>query len=207
MTNDVIESWRGFFGSLKKEGGLNFAMEVRNKESSGAAHLQSFLRDYDIIPTGDSFHKEIQVSNNSRILYSRVFGLGDHTKWSFSTSELRELKEKIEKTPATRRYVTFHNITMYEDGARLKHMLKQEGHELLAHVTGVESLKEALEAEAIQFPASARELSSKLAWRTVIMPDGRRIHLNQIIDCLSETNRLDSIEQILKACSPVFASN
>jgi len=204
VTTQIVQGWRSFFSSVKKEAGLKYSIEVRNRNSLKNSLLQSFLMEYDIIPTSDPSRDKIQISAYSKIQYSRVLGLGDHTKWSFSTGELVQLKEKVSKTPATRRYVTFHNITMYEDGARLKQMLDQEGNELLAPVTGIGSLKQALVAEKLQYPISSHDLSSKLAWRTVVIEDGLRIHANEITDRLSPNIQFESTEHILTACERLF---
>jgi uncharacterized protein YecE (DUF72 family) len=206
VTREVVDGWRNFFSSLKNTRDLNFAIEVRNPTSVNNAYLRSFLNDFDIIPTSDPFKSELQASSSSRILYSRVFGLGEHTKWSFSTTELQDIEQRVAKTPANRRYVTFHNITMYEDGARLKNMLNQEGHELLAPVTGVNSLKESLVAERLRFPVSAEEMTSQLSWRTMVLPDNRRIHVDEITRNLDQNIRFDSLEQILAGCKPIVES-
>jgi uncharacterized protein YecE (DUF72 family) len=207
VTNSVIENWRVFFTSLKKESGLNFAIEVRNQSTSRSALLKSFLENYDIIPTTDPTRGEIAVSRDSRILYSRVFGPGEHTKWSFSTAELENLKEKVSKTPAARRYVTFHNITMYEDGARLMRMLKREGNDVISPITGINSLKQAVLAERIEFPISGQELTSRLAWRTIDAGEGRWIHVNEVTQNLPKETRFESLGQVLDECQPYLESS
>ncbi len=207
VTREVVESWRGFFSSLKREREMSFAIEVRNRKASESPLLKSFLNDYDIVPSSDPTRSEIGVSRDSKIQYSRVFGLGEHTKWSFSTRELEELIQKVSKTPAARKYMTFHNITMYEDGARLMRMLKQEGNEPLSPVVGIASLKEAVVAERIDFPISNRELSSRLAWRTVTAVDGRRIHADEIMGHLPGDVRFESLQQVLDRYESSFQSS
>ena len=120
VSRQVVDKWKDFFSSAKKERGLSFAIEVRNPSVASANYVQSFFKDYDIVTTSDASKNEVILSSRSKILYSRVFGLGDHTKWSFSTGELEALKERVEKVPATKRYITFHNITMYEDGGEIE---------------------------------------------------------------------------------------
>ena len=202
VTNTVLQNWRGFFGSLKKEKGLNFAIEVRNPHGDRNA-LRALMDDYDIIPTSDPSRGEIEPSNDSKITYSRVFGRGEHTKWTFSSRELEELKQKVLKTPATRRYLTFHNMTMYEDGVRMKQLLQPEGRDLEASIVGIDSLKESIIAERIQFPIIGRELSSRLAWRTVGIPGGQRVHVNEIMKNLEGT-RFGSFGEVLDKCEPHF---
>ncbi len=178
-------------------------MEVRNPNGDRRG-IESLQEDYDIIPTTDPSRSEIGVSKDSRILYSRIFGPGEHTRWSFSTRELEELKQKVSTTPATRRYLTFHNLTMYEDGARMKNMLSPEGRDLEPAVVGIDALKQAVIAERIRFPILSQELSAKLAWRTVGTVDGRQVHVDEIMKSMGNGIRFESLGQILEKCGPMF---
>ena len=202
VSREVVENWRGFFSSLKKEKGMNFAIEIRNKKSSENQTVRSFLDNFDIIPTSDPTRNPLEVSSNSRIQYSRVFGPGEHTKWNFSTKELESLRHIVVQTKASKRYVTFHNITMYEDGARLKELVKQDGKDLTAVFTGIDSLKQAIISEGIKYPISSEELSSKLGWRTVALPDGSRIHVDEVLGNLHESIIFDSLEDIVVKYKP-----
>ena len=180
VTKEVIANWHQFFGSMQKEQGLYYAFEVRNPKTKTDPFLQSFIQDNDFIPCDDISRDDLKPSDDSKILYSRVFGLGDHTKWSFATPELEEMKEKIASISATRKFVTFHNMTMYEDGARMKELLKPARGDPSGATVGIASLEEVLLAEEIEFPISGQELASQIAWRTITSPDGRRIHPNEI---------------------------
>jgi uncharacterized protein YecE (DUF72 family) len=203
VTDSIVQGWRGFFGSVKKEKGLHFAMEVRNPNGDKRG-IRLLQEDYDIIPTSDPSLGEIGQSKDSRILYARIFGPGEHTKWSFSTQELEELKQKVSRTPATRRYLTFHNISMYEDGARMKNILSSEGKDLEPTLVGIAALKQALIAERIHFPILSQELSSKMAWRTVGTVEGRQVHVDEIMKSLDNNIRFESLGQILERCGPMF---
>ena len=204
VTTAVVKKWRDFFGSVKREKGLHLAVELRNS-SGDKRGIQSFEDDHDIIPVSDPYRSEIQVSKGSKIQYSRIFGLGEHTKWSFSTGELEELRQKMTKTPATRRYVTFHNITMYEDGARMRNMLAQGGKDLDTSFVGIDALKQAIIAERIHFPILCADLSQKLAWRTIGIPNGRQEHVNNILTNIGTDVRFEYLEDALRKCSPLFS--
>jgi uncharacterized protein YecE (DUF72 family) len=198
VNRQVVDNWRNFFSSAKKERGLNFAIEVRNPSSANAAYLQSFFQDSDIIPTSDVSKNEVSSSSRSKILYSRVFGAGDHTKWSFSTSELETIREKVEKIEASGHYVTFHNITMYEDGARLKNLIK-DGVDLVPESpVGRDSLKEAIISARLAFPLSKKELLSNLVWRTIATENGLRIHVDEALRRMSDDAKINSIDDVLK---------
>jgi len=200
VTNIIVEKWRGFFSTLRDEKGLNYAFEVRNQSSKSNSGLQSFIRDNDIIPCGDISREDVKPSADSKIMYSRVFGHGDHTKWSFATSELVDLKDRVTRTKANRKYVTFHNITMYEDAARLREILKPGSKDFSGSSSGIESLKEALLAERIEFPITGQELTSRIAWRTITTSEGRRIHANEITIRLPQKDTFESLDEILAGC-------
>jgi uncharacterized protein YecE (DUF72 family) len=205
VTKDVIAKWRNFVSTTRREREIHLAFEVRNEASTRNPALWTFMDDHDIIPVGDPFRNEIKVSSDSKIQYSRVFGPGEHTKWSFSTSELEDLKDKVVKTPAKKRYVTFHNMTMYEDGARMRSMVRTGGSEPHPPVSGIESLREALVAERISYPTSSAELSARLAWRTVATPDGVKIHPDEVTRKVPGNVRFDSLDQVLQTFEPLFA--
>ena len=125
VTNQVVTDWRDFFNSAPKpKNALHYAFEIRNLASANSNQVKSFLAENDIIPTTDASREKVEPSAESKIVYSRVFGHGNHTQWSFDSTELKELKEKVGSVPARRRYVTFHNITMYEDASRMRGLVK-----------------------------------------------------------------------------------
>jgi len=201
VTRQVVDNWKNFFSSVKKERGLSFAIEVRNPNVASANYMQSFFKDYDIVPTSDASKNEVRSSNRSKILYSRVFGLGDHTKWSFSTGELEELKERVEKVPATKRYITFHNITMYEDAARLKNLIKDGVDLPPERPFGRDSLKQAIVSARILFPISKEDLLSDLSWRVITAENGIRMRPNVALGQTPEGFMFKSIDEILRAYS------
>jgi len=198
VTRQVVNNWKNFFSSARKEHGLSLAIEIRNLGAVNSNYLSSFFEDYDIIPTSDVSRNEVRTSNRSKILYSRIFGLGDHTRWSFSTSELGGLKEKLEKVSASKKYVTFHNITMYEDAARLKNLIR-EGVDLdPVRPIGKESLKQGIISSRIVFPVSYSELLAELSWRVITAENGRRVHADEAINKLPDVFKFNSIDEILK---------
>ncbi len=204
VTRSVVQNWCDFFASANKESGLRFAMEIRNPDGD-KEEIRSFQEDYDIIPVSDPFRNEIEVSKDSKIQYSRIFGFGEHTRWNFSTSELLELKLKLARTSASKRYLTFHNLSMYEDGARMKKMISPEGADLEPSLVGTEALRQAIIAEGIHFPILSQDLSSKLTWRTLGTFDGRHVRINEILDDLGRNVQLKSLEETLSLCSSLFS--
>jgi len=198
ITKEVVQGWSEFFKSLSKLRDLDFAFEIRNTESSKSNYVRAFFADHDIIPcTDDSKVEKPETSSRSRILYSRVFGSGDHTKWNFSTEELKALKQKVEKVPANRRYVTFHNITMYEDGARMKNVVKEGKDILPKREVGLESLKRSMIAARIDFPISIEKLLAEMSWRTIDMGNDVSIHADKVLKELPDGSNFQSLDDVI----------
>jgi len=203
VTRNVITGWRNFFSSVGRKSGVHPAIEVRHNDFAHSPLLHSFFRDFDIIPVNDPSRNEIDFSSVSGIQYSRVFGRGEHTIWSFSTSELEELKDKVMSTSSVRKYVTFHNITMYEDAARMREIVRPGGSEPHLSISAIDSLKEALVAERIVYPVTRSELSARLGWRVLVANETQRVHCDELIDKAQDTQEFDSMPQVLDICRPL----
>jgi uncharacterized protein YecE (DUF72 family) len=203
VTDEVINDWRQFLDSLSARkaasNALRFAFEVRNKATNSSEHLREFFHDYDIIPSMDASRlNELQASEKSKIVYTRVFGQGNHTEWSFDSDELGEIEKKVESTPAKKRYVTFHNMTMYEDASRMRNKVR-EGVETHSAFRGQESLRSLVSPPRVEYPLSKEELTEKLGWRTLETDSGHFIHLSQILDPLPPAATFKSPDQLLEA--------
>ena len=207
VTLETVKNWRRFFQGLKKMRDVHYAFEIRNAGSANNDYLRKFLSDFDIIPTSDvSREDKLETSNDSQILYSRVFGLGDRTKWSFSTDELITLREKVEKIPAARKYVTFHNITMYEDGARMKNLIKEGKDVLPQRELGLASLKREMVASRIEYPVTKDTLLREMTWRTIDVGRDLSVHADKILAGLRGEKSYESMDDILRDLSPSIKS-
>ncbi len=212
VTDKVLKGWSDFMHSITasskkmKTRKLSLAFEIRNAKSAESTTIRSFLDEYDIIPSTDALRtSKLGVSRNSKILYTRVFGLGEHTKWSFDTNELASLTRKIEKTPAKRRYVTFHNITMYEDAARMKNIV-QSGHDQVQKgPIGLDSLKRVMLFGRVKYPVSKKSLLEEFAWRTFSIGPEKKVHLEEVLQKLPE-REYNSIEDLIQFLSQMTES-
>ena len=216
VTREVISDWRSFFKTAEKRGvrrnpGLNYAFEVRSSSNNNSAgdssSLQEFYDEFDIIPTGDASRSDVRPSSDSKILYTRVFGPGDHTKWSFDSNEIENLKKKVESIPARRRYVTFHNITMYDDASRFKSSVHGEDREITLQkrlgepADGGESLRRTLLLSRVKFPVSKQELEKQVGWKTFDTSGGRKVHVSEPLNRLEdeEEKKYNSVDEIMES--------
>jgi len=91
---------------------------------------------------------------------------------------------------------------MYEDGARMRSLVKG-GHELLPQgEKGLEALKRSLLSARIEFPISKNALMKEMSWRTIDLDDQRRIHADEILGKLPEKTSFESLEEVI-----TYASN
>ncbi len=209
VTDDILKGWNEFMSSVAtkrkaRSHELLFAFEVRNPKCSSSPLVKSFFDEHDIIPCEDASRVErLSVSSGSKILYSRVFGPGEHTKWSFDTEELSSLAKKVEDTHAQKRYVTFHNITMYEDAARMKAVVAGGRDQIPTGPGGLDSLKRVIALGRMRYPVSKKSLLEEFAWRTISLEPDRKIHLGEILQRLPE-KQYESVEEISELISSVI---
>ncbi len=211
VTNEILRNWKDFMREVRtkkrmKSRDLCIAFEIRNEKSAESSQVRSFLSEYDIIPTTDASRAvKLGVSSNSKILYTRVFGFGEHTKWSFDTNELASLAKKVEKAPARRRYVTFHNVTMYEDAARMRNILRTGHDQAQKGPTGLDSLKRVIVLGRVKYPASKKSIIEEFGWRTFNLELQKKIHAGEIFQKLPE-RMYDSVEEIIQFLSQITES-
>ncbi len=204
VTKDLVRDWRDFFSSITREAGrseLKFALEIRNPTAKDSDDLARLVQDYDIIPTTDACRdSSVAASVDSKIVYTRVFGQGDHNKWAFDSQELSDLGDKLSEVKARRRYVTFHNLTMYEDASRMKTILKTgKDHEQPSNAPiGLDSLKRVIATGGMKYPATKQALIEEFDWKTYNRNRGQRAHVGEALRLLEERH-YDSIEDVMQS--------
>lgn len=209
VTGEIVRGWKEFMLSIgtkrkTKSHDLHFAFEIRNAKSVSSPLAMSFFDEYDIVPSEDASRvNKLGVSYGSKILYSRIFGPGDHTKWSFDTKELTSLAKKVEETSARKRYVTFHNITMYEDAARMKNVVESGSDQIPKGPRGLDSLKRVVALGRVKYPASKKSLVEEFAWRTFNLEPEKKVHVGEILQRLPE-RQYGSVDEIIQQISLVI---
>jgi len=201
VTEDTVKSWRDFLNSTSSSGKEvpHLAFEIRSEGSRRLPYVNSFFREYDITPTEDaSRESELSSSGESKIFYTRVFGQGYHTRWSFDSEELKKLEKKVEAVEAKKRYVTFHNFTMYEDASRMKNIVKT-GKELSSSSRpAYETFDRTLAMARVKFPITKGSLFEECGWRTYEESSGQKFHLGKLLERLPEGRKFQSLEEILE---------
>jgi hypothetical protein len=138
----------------------------------------------------------------SDVLYTRVFGKGQHNIYQFTDEELGEIDQKIVKSNSSRTAVSFHNVKMYKDAARFK-IFKETGQfTTVTGATGQQSLRKILLEDA-RFPATKQELVSKQGWKVIDLTENQRIHASALLEKLPD-HKFGNIKEVLANLPPRF---
>jgi len=194
FTDLKIQSVRNFFQSANLKG-IRIAWEVRQTGTQTLpTNLVKLMKDFNIVHCVD-LSKE-KPAYKSDVLYTRLFGKGEHNIYQFTDEELKDIDKKAIRTSHAKVIVSFHGLRMYKDAARFK-IYKQTGRfPPVTKSVGLESLKEVLN-EDTKFPTTKQQLIQKQGWKVIDLSPTKRIHASQILQTLPEQT-YRNMEDILK---------
>jgi uncharacterized protein YecE (DUF72 family) len=201
VTKAIVARWRDFFGSVsRRTNTLHYAIEPRGQVLA-SSDFEDLLYRFDLVLTSDISRVEAISSPKSKIMYSRIFGLGDHTKWSFDTDELQNVARKLSRAPAGKKYVTFHNLTMYEDASRARSIINTGTDQAVSANApkGLVSLSRSISTGKLVYPASKQDLIREFGWKTFDLQAYRKEHVAKYLEMLPDGNReYSSPESVLE---------
>jgi uncharacterized protein YecE (DUF72 family) len=195
FTDEKIESVRNFFeGVNQKE--IRVVWELRRKRGEPVPpDLVAVMRDHNIIHCVD-FSKE-EPAIESDIVYSRVFGKGEHNIYQFTDKEIKEVDNNVARRNPDLAAVSYHNVRMYKDAARHK-VYKETGE--FPSVTGSEgeqSLRKVLMEDA-RFPITKTELLKDQGWKVIDLTEDTRVHARALLGKLPN-KQYENIEEIMES--------
>lgn len=161
-------------------GTVKLAWEVRGRMGQGTIGL---MRELGIIHCAD-ISMELPFVD-SDIMYSRLFGKGEHNLYQFDDSELVKIDERVKESKSGKVYLTFHGARMYADAARLKVYEKSGTFPKVTKAIGLESLRSVLEEDA-KFPASKNELIEKQGWKVFDLTEKEHVHASVLLEKLPD---------------------
>jgi uncharacterized protein YecE (DUF72 family) len=188
-----IDEARNFFESVDHKG-IKLVWEVRqNRGESLPYDLLRLMGDQGIVQCVDLSKENPAVKSD--MLYSRVFGKGQHNVYQFVDEELGEIDLKIAKSGSSRTAVSFHNVRMYKDAARFK-IFKETGQfPSVTGTTGQQSLKKVLVEDTI-FPSTKQELINKQGWKVIDLTKNQRVHASVLLEKLPD-RRFGNIKEVI----------
>jgi uncharacterized protein YecE (DUF72 family) len=193
FSREKIESIRDFFESFNLTG-VRIVWEVRRRRGEPVpSSLISLMQEYSVIHCVDLSREESAI--DSSIVYTRVFGKGEHNIYQFTDEELMEIDEKIISKESDTAVISFHNVKMYKDAARYKIYKQTKEFFPVTKAKGQQSLREVLMEDA-EFPASKEELIWDQGWKVIDLTDDRRIHAHRLLEQLPD-KRFRDIEEVM----------
>jgi uncharacterized protein YecE (DUF72 family) len=176
-------------------GKLRLALEIRGAQPSRLpVELLRVMQEYDMIHCTDVSKGEMPAYG-SDILYSRLFGKGEHNIYQPTDEELAEIDNKVSNSNAQKIAMSFHFVRMYKDAARLR-IYKQTGR--FPKVTGSEgisSLEEVISEDA-RFPSTKQEIMRSQGWKLFDLSQDKRVHTRDFLQQLPEKT-YDSVDEII----------
>jgi uncharacterized protein YecE (DUF72 family) len=186
-TRDVKE----FFSSIDSKG-VRLAWEMRAKPTLEAVNL---MEELGIVHSVDLSRET--PAFKSDVVYTRLFGKGEHNIYQFADEELEEIDQKIVKSEAKIVVASFHGLRMSIDAARFKAYKEKDVFLPVTAYSGVDSVRAVLNEDA-RFPSTKAELVKDQGWKVVDLKADKRVHLSELLSKLPEKT-YHSVNEVVKA--------
>jgi len=164
---------------------LRIALEIRGAQPSKLpSELVKTMQEYNMIHCVD-LSKGETPAYESDILYSRLFGKGQHNIYQPSDEELAEIDKKATNGAFQKIILSFHFVRMYKDAARLKIYKETGKFPQITKYTGLASLEEILKEDA-QFPTTKEALIQHQGWKLFDLTQDKRLRVADFLEKLPE---------------------
>jgi uncharacterized protein YecE (DUF72 family) len=194
FTKEKIQSIKCFFDNFDRRGS-EIVWEIRKKDKKPLSpQLVGLMNDYNILHCVD-LSKE-SPALESKTVYSRIFGKGEDNVYQFTDEELIQIDSKIMNKDPAKAVLTFHNVRMYKDAARLK-IYKDKGYfPSVTNAVGKESLRKVL-LEDLRFPITKKQLIKEQGWKVIDLHGNKKTHVSSLLEKLPK-QEFTNLEQILE---------
>jgi len=146
--------------------------------------LLKIMQDKDMVHCVD-LSKGEEPAYDSDLLYTRLFGKGQHNIYQPTDEELVEIDRRASVSKSQKVSMSFHFVRMYKDAVRLKRYKQTGKFPMITKSTGVSSLEEVLR-EDVEFPSTKQQLIRKQGWKLFDMTETVRIHAEEALQELPE---------------------
>lgn len=198
-TQTSISSLRDFLSSIDL-GKLRLALEIRGASSSKLpTDLVRTMQHYEMVHSVD-LSKGETPAYKSDILYSRLFGKGQHNVYQPTDGELQEIDDRASKGNFERVVMSFHFVRMYKDAARLKIYKETGKFPTVTRSTGLESLEGVLE-EDTTLPSTKQEIVQSQGWKLFDLSKEERVRTEEFLQKLPDRT-YNTIGEIITALRP-----
>ena len=194
MDKKAVDTAREFFSASTLQS-VRLVWELRAPLTAIVAEL---MRDLNVIQAIDLSKETPSVE--SSILYSRLFGKGEHNIYQFTDEELLDVDQKIESASPRVAALSYHGVRMNVDAARFMQYKKTGKFLPITEFTGIDSARSVLSEDA-EFPMSKSELIKHQGWKVIDLTLEKRIRLSQLLSRVPEKtyNSVDEVAEALEA--------
>jgi uncharacterized protein YecE (DUF72 family) len=198
FTEQTIDNIKNCFQRLREQD-IQVVWEIRTPHKQLPRSVINIMRDFDIVHCVDlSRH---QPFYSSPILYTRLFGQGQHNVYQFTNQELVELDHTIAKQNVDEAVMSFHNVRMYKDAARFQIFKETQRFPPVTPEVDHHSLRHVLQ-EDVQFPISTQELLTDQGWKVVDLSNNSTCHARDFLSLLPNKN-FHSIDEVFSVLQHV----
>jgi uncharacterized protein YecE (DUF72 family) len=194
MDREALDSARDFISSLNLHN-VRLVWEVRAPLTTMVSDL---MRDFDVIQSVDLSKSSPSVESD--VIYSRLFGKGEHNIYQFTDDELLDVDRKIETASPRVAALSYHGVRMNVDAARFMRYKKTGKFLPITEFTGIDSARSVL-SEDSQFPISKSELLKHQGWKVIDLTLEKRVRLSQLLSKVPEKTyySVDEVAEALEA--------
>jgi uncharacterized protein YecE (DUF72 family) len=201
LQKDVVQNLKHFLSSINL-GKLKLALEVRGTTPNKLpSELVKTMQDHDIIHCVD-LSKDETPAYESKILYSRLFGKGQHNIYQPTDEELVDIDRRAISGNFQKIILSFHFVRMYKDAARLKIYKETGKFPPVTRHTGLASLQDVLQEDA-QFPTTKASLVQHQGWKLFDLTQDKRIRASEALQKLPEKT-YNSISEVIETLRSVM---
>ena len=181
-------------------GKVRIALELRGIDTNSLPkNLTRLMQDNNVVHCVD-LSKGEEPAYQSDMLYSRLFGRGQHNVYQPTDDELAEIDKKATTAKAEKITMSFHFVRMYKDAARMKIYQQTGKFPQVTDSTGLASLKEVLAEDAV-FPSTKAQLVDSQGWKLYDATEDQRLHTSVTLHKLPDRT-YDNVSDVIDAlCS------
>lgn len=128
-----------FFNSVDLKN-VKMALEVRGANQELSSDFVETMKNHDMIHSID-LSKDEEPAYRSGVLYSRLFGKGEHNIYQPTDLELENIHNKASSKAYKKALVSFHFVRMYKDAMRLERYRETGKFQMATGSTGTKSLQ------------------------------------------------------------------
>jgi uncharacterized protein YecE (DUF72 family) len=108
-----------YLADFVRDHGLRLAWEIRSQIPIA---VSSMLRSLGVIMVADLSRES--PHDRTDILYTRLFGLGQHNMYRFTDHDFKRIGERASSSGSGKAYFAFHGVAMYADAVKFKRAIE-----------------------------------------------------------------------------------